>query len=193
MAQYSGNDTFPASAELVNDGTVRDAASVNVLVEAALDRAVYLRNVGFRRLSTWIIDDDGAAGVWFFTSAAPTYAPTITNPTTDWLATVNNTRVGDILQIDVVADASVGAATTAQFRVGVTDNFGSGTEAHAPGFASVATSTNRTMTISTYHTVTAAGTSRVRLLARRYGSGSVELREGGSIRVVLLRPSGSTA
>lgn len=44
MAQYAGSDVFPVSFEEVNDGTARDAASVNVGLESLADRTIWLKN-----------------------------------------------------------------------------------------------------------------------------------------------------
>lgn len=44
MSQYAGSNTFPTSFEEVDDGTVRDAASVNVGLEALADRTVWLKS-----------------------------------------------------------------------------------------------------------------------------------------------------
>jgi hypothetical protein len=41
---YAGNDVFPASTNLPTDLDALDAASVNVALEAVLDRTVYLRS-----------------------------------------------------------------------------------------------------------------------------------------------------
>ncbi|WP_438041457.1 hypothetical protein [Sorangium sp. So ce128] len=195
MAQYEGNDTFPESAELVNDGTVRDAGSVNVPVEVALDRTTYLRNVGFRRVGWWSAEGSSSST---FSSAHPTYGPNVTDPAANWIVTVTGTRVGDVIQIDLVAAVDVGAVTTIEFKVGVTDDVGVGSEVLAPGRYEASgtttdTTSNNPILISTYHTVAAAGTTRIRLLGRRSGSGSVIVRDRGGIRAVLLRPSGSSA
>ena len=60
---YSGADNFPASYNIPSDGDPRDAASVNVALEALGDRTTYLNNrkgVDFLRTLDYASTDDTA-------------------------------------------------------------------------------------------------------------------------------------
>ncbi|WP_437623402.1 hypothetical protein [Sorangium sp. So ce1151] len=196
MAQYSGNDTFPASAELVNDGTVRDAGSVNVLAETALDRTTFLRNVGFRRVAAWSHTNEVTIRSWTF--SATTYAPNTSFPS-DWLVTVPNARVGDIITVDA-SGIFASDASTSFWRLGATDNStGGGSEVLLPGYVQVGIDDGEAQqqyaTISTYHTVVTAGATRLRMLGRYEGTlGTIfAIIATGVLRATLLRPTGSSA
>jgi hypothetical protein len=92
MAQYAGNDVFPASADTVNDGTGRDAASVNVGIEALLDRTMWLRR---RALE--------------FYSHIPSH--TTVNPVQVW----NSFTPAEYGAVIIIPDLNVGDVIDAQF------------------------------------------------------------------------------
>ncbi|WP_437285670.1 hypothetical protein [Sorangium sp. So ce406] len=191
MAQYSGQERFPASFETVNDGSGRDAASVNVGLEALADRTLFLRNVGFRRVAFWYYDDQVRFRAWAFNST--TYSPNFTFPD-DWVVTVPNTRVGDIITID--ASGFFNADSTFGFwKVGATDNVtGGGTEVLTPGLMRLGGGAQMWATFTTLHTVAVAGTTRIRLLGRYEGSLNAGLAAAASgvLRAALFRTSGSS-
>jgi hypothetical protein len=188
---YAGNDTFPASLELPDDGDDRDAAGVDVPLEALADRTVYLRNVGWRRTSQWVHDSESPVASWSFNSAA--YAPNTTDANA-WLVTITNVRAGDVLVLDALVPLSGGASQDGFVRFGVTQGFGSGgVEATAPGFARIGPSASAVMSLSTTITATTPGPVRVRLLGKIAGGDTFAAVAFGALRATLLRPSGSFA
>jgi len=190
MAQYSGQELFPAAFETVNDGSGRDAASVNVGLEALADRTLFLRNVGFRRVAFWSYDDQINFRAWSFNST--TYSPNFTFPD-DWVVTVPNTRVGDIIMVD--ASALFNADSEFAFwKIGATDNVdGGGTEILTPGLVRLGAGVQTWATLTTLHTVAVAGTTRFRLLGRYAGSLNLgfSAAASGVLRAALFRSSGS--
>lgn len=110
MAQYEGQDQFPASAELVTDGTPRDAASVNVAIEAALDRTQYLK----RR----IIDGQDAVTVGDLNALGDADIDGDLDvggaATVDGLLTSGNLNTGTVqaLQVNSTAGVSAGGSVT---------------------------------------------------------------------------------
>jgi hypothetical protein len=198
MAEYSGQDRFPASAETVNDGTVRDAASVNVPIEVALDRTTFLRNVNFRRAAAWDGGNENSFPnykTWAFSST--TYAPNSTTPA-DWTIVVPNVRADDTILIDMSTWVVVPATTNAFLRLGITEDFGgSGTEVLSIALARAinligSDSRDYTLSIHTKFVASVPGSVRIRLLGKYSGSGPNFLAIlYGSLRTVLLRPSGT--
>ncbi|AUX25166.1 uncharacterized protein SOCEGT47_057100 [Sorangium cellulosum] len=190
MAHYSGQERFPASFETVNDGSGRDAAGVNVGLEALADRTLFLRNVGFRRVAFWSYDNQSSFRSWAFNST--TYSPNVTFPN-DWVVTVPNTRVGDIIMVDASAFLNADA-TFAFWKIGATDNFtGGGTEVLTPGLVRLGGGAQMWATFTTLHTVAVAGTTRLRLLGRYEGSlnAGFSAAASGVLRAALFRSSGS--
>lgn len=192
MAEYSGQDRFPASFETVNDGSGRDAASVNVGLEALADRTLFLRNVGFRRVAFWSYDDQDSFRAWAFNSNSTTYSPNFTFPD-DWVVTVPNTRVGDIIMIDASTLFNVDSEF-AFWKIGATDNVdGGGTEILTPGLVRLGAGAQTWATLTTLHTVAVAGTTRFRLLGRYAGNFNLgfSVAASGVLRAALFRSSGS--
>ncbi|WP_437279358.1 hypothetical protein WME90_02020 [Sorangium sp. So ce375] len=170
MAQYEGNDTFPASTELVNDGTVRDAGSVNVPVEAALDRTVYLRGRGFVDTQCWaVVDETGLGSTYPFTGS--TYAPNTIDATAMSL-TFTNVRVGDIFLIQFhgkTFNSGAAADSVLLLAVHATDNVsGGGSEVRVDSAVArlAIFDTPQAIIAAGRWVATAAGTTRLRLLGR---------------------------
>ncbi|WP_437647884.1 hypothetical protein [Sorangium sp. So ce362] len=170
MAQYEGNDSFPASAELVNDGTVRDAGSVNVLLEAALDRTVYLRSRGFVDQQAWsYVTETGVGSVFPF--SATSYAPNTTDATA-MSVQFTNVRVGDIFLIQFHGNTfNSGAAISDELLLAVhaTDDVGgAGVETRVDSAVArlAIFDTPQAVIAAGRWVATAAGTTRLRLLGR---------------------------
>lgn len=199
MAQYGGQDRFPTSFETVNDGSGRDAASVNVGLEVLADRTIFLRNVGFRRAVTWRVENDAPLPnlpSWAFRSTS--YAPNATDPEA-WMVRLSNVRAGDVIAVDMSGLVVLPNNTECFLRLGVTDNFGlGGTEVQAPGFIRFFDypgmgRITASVSLSTQVVATASGETRIRLLGRYRGEGpEFSLALHGSLRAVLLRPTGSS-
>jgi hypothetical protein len=170
VADYAGNDTFPASADLVNDGTVRDAASVNVGAEAALDRTVYLRNRGFVDHLTWhTLAETGAGDTFPFTTTS--YAPN-TNDADAMSVEFEDVRVGDIFHIQFHGKTFNSGAVpgdTLLLAVHATDDFGgAGTETRVDSAVARVSiyETPLAVIAAGVWVATAAGTTRLRVLGK---------------------------
>ncbi|WP_437982916.1 hypothetical protein [Sorangium sp. So ce117] len=97
MAEYSGQDRFPGSFETLNDGTVRDAASVNVGLEALADRTAYLfnRRIEAVHFTSWG-NEDGGVGL----PPATTYADWLDAGSRVFRVDVPNVEPLDVLLLD---------------------------------------------------------------------------------------------
>ncbi len=58
-SSYSGNDVFPSAADIPSDGDAKDVSSVNVSLEAVLDRTTWLKN---RSNDLWYYNNNVGGG-----------------------------------------------------------------------------------------------------------------------------------
>ncbi|WP_437798511.1 hypothetical protein [Sorangium sp. So ce693] len=190
MAQYGGNDTFPELAELVNDGSGRDAGSVDVPLEALFDRTRYLGNRHVRVTYHVAYDDDG--------DSIAALAPTSTYA--DWLPAGSNVFYVDVPSVaptDVLLiDCSSGLEFVADGVddqsfvriVAVAPNASVVVPAGASSFSELRNS-RFPFSISTRLVAAQSGTYRIKLQGKTKngGVGEITLYHSFSLRVVHLK------
>ncbi|WP_437606245.1 hypothetical protein WMF20_35335 [Sorangium sp. So ce834] len=167
---YAGNDTFPASADLVDDGDDRDAASVNVGAEAALDRTTYLRARGFVDKQVWsYLTESGLGSTFPFNTTS--YAVN-TSDATAMSVQFTNVRVGDIFLIQFHGNTFNSGAVLADellLAVHATDDVGgAGVETKVSSAVARLAIYNTPLAVISAGcwVAAAAGTTRLRLLGR---------------------------
>lgn len=193
---YSGTNVYPTSYDIPSDGDARDAASVNVGLEALGDRTTYLYN----HLPAQIVFTRS-----FNTTGDPTTIETIDNNVVAnaWTKTVNVLlNVGlcessDTLFCYLVSGVSLPAGSyTCNYRIYATDDV-SGTPTDHVVLGSTGSTTKTAagtsgsaffMSMGT-HIVTANGTTRIGLEIRPTvaGAWTLDVLTGSYIRVERLR------
>jgi hypothetical protein len=170
VADYFGNDTYPASADIVDDGTGRDAASVNVGLEALFDRTTYLRARGFVDDQSWhTLAETGSGDTFPFTSTS--YTPNTSDP--DAMSVeFENVRVGDIFHIQFSGktfNSGASPGDTLLLAIHATDDVeGAGVETRVDSAVDRVNiyDTPKAVISAGRWVATAAGTTRLRLLGR---------------------------
>lgn len=196
MSTITGADSFPATFEGPDDGDGRDAAGVEVGLEALADRTQWLRNHGVsNRLAVYHDGDPGPDGGAVFTWNDLGTGPVFQDSTI--YVDIASCLAGDRLSIDfsgsfrainIVADFSYAR------MIAIEDQGGANTYRLLDGFivmhAAIGTDYFAGAAHSTYHEVITPGTVRMMLEASVLDTSGnqLDLLAGWSIRVTRVRP-----
>ncbi|WP_437935311.1 hypothetical protein [Sorangium sp. So ce341] len=189
MAEYSGQDRFPGSFETLNDGTVRDAASVNVGLEALADRTTYLfnRRVEAVHLASW-----GSEEVSVGLPPTTTYADWLDAGSRVFRVDVPNVEPLDVLLLDCSFTLEfLASGTTDQARVRLVAVAPNGSTVVPTGahVASELRNSRAPVVISGFLVASQAGTYRVKLQGKtRNGDpGQLGIYDAFVLRVLHLK------
>lgn len=186
MTQYQGNDVFPAGFEEVSDGTGRDAASVNVGLEALADRTIWLRN----RTKLGHVVASVYNPLVYATFTSTNFAPS------SIARVVNDAKAGDLLAIDLAVNLQYVGTTNnwGNVRVAVVERFDTPnpTTYYPAGTIMIMGATGTTTyaagaSLITEHTVHQDGNLKVVVEGRAEPSANVALRIVGSFGLRVLK------